>query len=320
MGQLVVVTFSCLVMVATHLLGQGKALQEVSGGTTASMEGTDSKVVGEPSQAAVPHGIVCSDWMKPEFQREPYDFVRGNLSVWLIKSPFITKEIVENGSVMVYSRRSEPETDGWISPLPMYDISFTNLRYVSDVSGGGFDPPKSTSVNQKLVANVVYWEYSLAVGTIRLTTNYHSDDYHQYRYVIIPSGAYARQQLSATARKMSTFKEIDVAADVLWVDTGVLLKEGEPFSIEADGTWSNSGHPAIGPEGFKDFVYPGTIHTSASLGSLVGRVGDIVFAVGKSFSGSTRGTGKLYLAMNDTPESFADNQGKLRVKIHTMNE
>ena len=106
-----------------------------------------------------------------------------------------------------------------------------------------------------------------------------------------------------------------VHAIVLWFDSGVDLARGRAIRIRASGSWSNSGPPGVGPGGFAGYLYPGTILASAPLASLVGRVGESAFAVGSSFEGASPADGRLYLAINDTPDSFGDNQGALAVTI-----
>lgn len=109
--------------------------------------------------------------------------------------------------------------------------------------------------------------------------------------------------------------QIAVPSNVLWVDTEVNLKAGQHFRIQASGRWSNTGPPALGPDGFKGFLFQGTVLPSADLGSLIGRVGDRMFPIGESLVGTSPVSGRLFLSINDTPDTFADNQGTLAVKI-----
>lgn len=305
-AQSLLCMITCTAVTAPLVFGQGK-LQAPSQ--------DQSQVPTQGWLTESSKGIVYSDWMDPEFEVVPYESEKGNQAVWTINASSITKEIVESGSVLVYCRSKTTGKEDWISPLPMHKVLFTSIQYMVGVGGGIYEPLDPVSTRMRIVGNITYWEYSIAVGSIRIATNYHSSDYHQYRYVVLPSEASARQGLSVTARRLSIENEIQVAADVLWVDTGVMLKEGESFSIEADGTWSNSGPPAIGPDGFIDYVHPGTLLATANLGSLIGKVGDVVFGVGSNFVGASRSAGRLYLAMNDTPGNYSDNQGKLRVRI-----
>jgi len=106
-------------------------------------------------------------------------------------------------------------------------------------------------------------------------------------------------------------------ANVKWVDTYIALRAGEPLRISAKGVWSNAGSPARGPKGFENFKYPGTLLATADLASLITRVGDTVFVVGEEFVSKSPADGRLYLSINDTPDTFGDNKGALDVRITT---
>jgi hypothetical protein len=109
-----------------------------------------------------------------------------------------------------------------------------------------------------------------------------------------------------------------VAANLPWVDTGIELFRGESFQISADGRWSNGGDTPqwMGAGGFANFRYQGTALGTAELGSLIGKVGTSLFAIGAgSKTLVSPNSGRLHLAMNDTTNEYADNQGSLRVTI-----
>jgi hypothetical protein len=110
-------------------------------------------------------------------------------------------------------------------------------------------------------------------------------------------------------------RTLDVPANVLWVDTGVDLKEGQGLVIQASGQWSNSGPPSKGPEGFAGYHYPGTV-ADADLAALIARIGERVFQVGAGYRGKAPASGRLYLSINDTPDTFGDNEGTLSVTIN----
>jgi hypothetical protein len=109
--------------------------------------------------------------------------------------------------------------------------------------------------------------------------------------------------------------KVTVPANVLWVDSGLVLRKGQRFTMRASGLWSNTGPPALGPDGFNGTLFPGTLLESANLGSLIARVGDQLFAIGESLDGTSPGDGKLFLAINDTPTTFGDNEGEMVVTI-----
>lgn len=111
---------------------------------------------------------------------------------------------------------------------------------------------------------------------------------------------------------------VSVPANQQWFDTGLELGLDEEFSVEASGQWSNSGPPSVGPAGFKNYKYPGTLMPIADLASLIGKVSSSMFPVGSEFIGKSPATGRLYLSINDTPDTFSDNQGTLQVKIFRL--
>ena len=124
-------------------------------------------------------------------------------------------------------------------------------------------------------------------------------------------------QLSGTAAGAST--AVSVSAQQPWVDTGVDLKAGEALTISATGQWTNGGNPQvfIGPDGYVGFRLPDATLGSANFAALIGKVGDQVFFVGSAYKGTSPGTGRLYLQMNDLANSFADNSGTLNVVVKT---
>ena len=128
-----------------------------------------------------------------------------------------------------------------------------------------------------------------------------------------PTGLHV--QLSGTAAGAST--AVSVSAQQPWVDTGVDLKAGEALTISANGQWTNGGNPQvfIGPDGYVGFRLPDATLGSANFAALIGKVGDQVFFVGSAYKGTSPGTGRLYLQMNDLANSFADNSGKLDVVV-----
>jgi len=110
-------------------------------------------------------------------------------------------------------------------------------------------------------------------------------------------------------------RTLEVPAKVLWIDTGLDVHEGQSLVIQASGQWSNSGPPAKGPEGFMGYHYPGTV-ADADLAALIARIGDRVFQVGAGYRGAAPASGRLFLSINDTPDTYGDNQGALSVTIN----
>jgi tetratricopeptide (TPR) repeat protein len=111
-------------------------------------------------------------------------------------------------------------------------------------------------------------------------------------------------------------KTVSVPGQVMWFDTGVTLAQGAKLDIRASGQWSDGGQPTRywGPGG-TGASWPGTIVPSANLDALVGKVGDVTFPVGASYSGNSPAAGKLYLSINDVADSFSNNSGSMSVEI-----
>ena len=115
-------------------------------------------------------------------------------------------------------------------------------------------------------------------------------------------------------------RNISVNAQQLWVDTGVDLKTGEALTISAKGQWTNGGNPTyfVGPDGMEGVKPLEATLNSANFASLIGKVGDQVFFVGGAYKGTSPAAGQLYLQMNDIPNAFADNSGKLDVEVKSL--
>lgn len=118
----------------------------------------------------------------------------------------------------------------------------------------------------------------------------------------------------ATPKQPKT-QTVKVDAQKMWIDTGIVLGEGEKLIMQASGQWANSTpHTPYGPNGLNN-TWPGTILESANNGSLIGKVNGVVFPVGANYSGYSPASGKLYLSMNDVPSTYSDNFGAVSVRI-----
>jgi hypothetical protein len=111
----------------------------------------------------------------------------------------------------------------------------------------------------------------------------------------------------------------------MWVDTGLdVTNKTVQIKYEA-GAWSNDGaesHFCDGegfiPEGrdFRD-VMPKLLVTNAPLGALIGRTNGEPFFVGNTYE-DRPGEGRLYLSINEKPDSFDDNAGSLRIVVSVL--
>lgn len=110
-------------------------------------------------------------------------------------------------------------------------------------------------------------------------------------------------------------KNVSLPAQEKWLDTGITLSKGQRLTIEASGQWCNGGaDPLVDPDGL-DHTHPGILLGSANLATLIGKIGDSTFAVGRNYSGSSPNSGKLFLSMNDLPDGFSDNSGAISVEV-----
>jgi hypothetical protein len=116
----------------------------------------------------------------------------------------------------------------------------------------------------------------------------------------------------------------DVHADQIWQDTGVQATPGDQLTIiQVNGEWT---YWEAGPERFdangnvKEGPQEGSKLPSASLGSLIGRIGEDgdPFLVGRWRTFTAPAEGALYLAMNDG--DYDDNAGYITVMIERDGE
>lgn len=118
---------------------------------------------------------------------------------------------------------------------------------------------------------------------------------------------------------------IEIPARTMWVDTGLDVTNKTIQIKYESGTWSNDGtesHFCDGegfiPEG-KDFrdVIPKLLVTNAPLGALVGRTSGDPFFVGNTYE-DRPAQGRLYLSINEKPDSFDDNAGSIRIAVSVL--
>jgi hypothetical protein len=111
-------------------------------------------------------------------------------------------------------------------------------------------------------------------------------------------------------------QDVIVRSDQVWTDTGVSLRAGEQFRLDATGTINWGSGRVDGPSGEMSSPYNANRPMpNRAGGALIGRVGNgEPFYVGPgqtSFRAST--TGRLYLGVND--DYLRDNSGSFRVSV-----
>jgi|CXWL01.1.fsa_nt_gi hypothetical protein len=130
------------------------------------------------------------------------------------------------------------------------------------------------------------------------------------------ANANSNANFSATSTPGSAGKKsVTVPATAEWFDTGIDVT-GKVRINFLSGHWRNSPTSGYGDgEGRGPFAQQAKLLVpSAPLGSLVAKVAGKTFKVGNSFDG-VLGSGRLYLAINDIPETYNDNDGALTVSI-----
>ena len=106
-----------------------------------------------------------------------------------------------------------------------------------------------------------------------------------------------------------------VAADVEpWQGTSLHFEAGDRLVFEARGRWS-SGNWTGGPEGDSAIAGNGYLVPGAHAYSLVGKLGDQAFEIGRGGTFVAQQAGELMLSMNDVPGVFWDNSGSVQVTI-----
>ena len=108
-------------------------------------------------------------------------------------------------------------------------------------------------------------------------------------------------------------KTVEIPANVQWVDTGVDLRAKQKFMIVASGSWS-TGKYTSGPIGTPGECY-GCIVPEGSRGELVAMIGKESFVIGDKMQMSAPIDGRLYLSINEFPNQFQDNIGKVSATV-----
>jgi len=128
--------------------------------------------------------------------------------------------------------------------------------------------------------------------------------------------AHALSKLAGRRRELAGEEKegaalLRVPANRPWVETGILLKKGEQFSLQAEGRWQYGTGQSCGPGGSL-----GTREGHPKHG-LIGRVAphEEVFFVGVNHQARAGGTGLLQLMINDDKDDLWENEGDLTVRF-----
>jgi len=235
-----------------------------------------------------------------------YDGAINNPSqVWMSKRGFIvfSVSLPQEGLVTVRTRLSSEMLNS-VSANPQ-DSSDVTL-YLNGESLGSKRVVPDDSVGQEYV-----WNGQAISGTNAL------------KFVVesgLANGLVFYDRVRITLTPESQGKSVTVNSTQSWQETGLRVKQGDSITVDAKGsvTWDES-LPAVGPEGgyaantvanASDFPMP-----EAGCGSLVMRIGQSKYAVGRRATIQSRDSGAIELMVNDRLQYLGNNHGAFTVNI-----
>jgi len=114
-------------------------------------------------------------------------------------------------------------------------------------------------------------------------------------------------------------KSVVVSADVAWNDTGIDVRPGQSVYFEAQGRVRWGRDRQDGPAGERNSPpNPGRPMGNRNAAALIGKIGsdsgDLFFIGGETGPVRLRGSGRLYLGIND--DVLTDNSGNFRVVVY----
>ena len=115
-------------------------------------------------------------------------------------------------------------------------------------------------------------------------------------------------------------KEIEVFANEGWQNTNILLSKGQELSIKyKTGRWAPYLDILDLPYTTNPKEYPGSILSSASVWSLIGKIGNgAAFDVSSQIDFSVKNSGYLQLRIND--DDYLDNTGSIKILVEVLPE
>lgn len=119
--------------------------------------------------------------------------------------------------------------------------------------------------------------------------------------------------IQATGSATFPGKNVVIPANVMWFDTGIDVTDGLSLKYRS-GTWTSGGEVLIWSDANGSGSWPGLLLPNAPFRGLIGKVGSNIFFAGNGYEGKP-GVGRLFLSINDKPDTFDDNQGQIEVAI-----
>jgi hypothetical protein len=112
-------------------------------------------------------------------------------------------------------------------------------------------------------------------------------------------------------------RQVNVAANVPWVDTGIDVRAGQTIYVKAEGQVRWGRDRRDGPDGENNSPSnPNRPMSNRNAAALIGRVGggnDLFFIGDQDGPLRVRSSGRLYLGIND--DVLTDNSGSFRVVV-----
>ncbi len=114
-------------------------------------------------------------------------------------------------------------------------------------------------------------------------------------------------------------RQVIVSADVAWNDTGIDVRQGQTVYFEAQGQVRWGRDRRDGPAGERNSPpNPGRPMGNRNAAALIGKIGtdsgDLFFIGDDTGAVRVRGSGRLYLGIND--DVLTDNSGNFRVVVY----
>jgi hypothetical protein len=129
------------------------------------------------------------------------------------------------------------------------------------------------------------------------------------------------QSSTITPRPSNTaIPPVTILANAQWVDVGVRMEANQVLVIKAGGSWNHASGPArYNPDGMDGAYYGDAFLPEVTLGTLVAKIDENEpFRVGTYVETVVGESGNLYLAINDTPGTYRDNQGAAVADIQVL--
>jgi hypothetical protein len=241
----------------------------------------------------------------------PYTSSSGSLMVdqqWQYIGKFSGKILIEMSGKATLAPNRQPISPDGINEAAPNGFTVPGISQYCSIAKVNGEIQKVGSRRELVVNGDLY--LGVNEDAQSLYSNSFADNSGSWEYKISTSQPAQQENTSA-------IKTIKVPSTVMWFDTGIDIPDNKEIKIEYKaGHWRNSATSGYNAgEGRSPFDRQNLLIVStAPLSSLVGKVGEKTFFVNNSFQGNV-GSGKLYLSINDIPDTYNDNEGTLTVTV-----